>query len=264
MLPAIFFGHGNPMNTLAEKYFHVGLAADWNADLKPKSDPLNSAHWFAAGTGITVSTARRTIHDFGGFPRDLYRVQYPAPADPELARRVHRLLSPFRQHWIRHGVGSRDVVRVTARLSRWKFPSFSSASMKQDRLSSIRDGQKTGTLACLGHSDNRKRQASSHISRVCMDAMCLIRTIGRFALSSVRRELMLSGEDRPLIACETLGQEALLSIPTPDHYLPLLYVLGTRQQTDRITFPVEGVDGGSISMLTVQIASAASEIEILA
>jgi 4,5-DOPA dioxygenase extradiol len=75
---------------------------------------------------------------------------------------------------------------------------------------------------------------------------------------------MLSGEDRPLIGCETLGQGALLSIPTPDHYLPLLYVLGTRQQSDRITFPAEGVDRGSISMLTVQIASAASEIEILA
>ena len=70
------------------------------------------------------------------------------------------------------------------------------------------------------------------------------------------KELMLSGEDRPLIAYETLGREALLSIPTPDHYLPLLYVLGTRQQNDRVTFPVEGVDGGSISMLTVQIGSA--------
>jgi 4,5-DOPA dioxygenase extradiol len=68
------------------------------------------------------------------------------------------------------------------------------------------------------------------------------------------RELMLAEENGPLIAYERLGREAMLSIPTPDHYLPLLYVLGTRQQGERITFPVEGVDGGSISMLSVQVA----------
>ena len=64
---------------------------------------------------------------------------------------------------------------------------------------------------------------------------------------------MLAGESKPLIEYETLGREALLSIPTLDHYLPLLYVIGTRQRDDLITFPVEGVDGGSISMLSVQV-----------
>jgi 4,5-DOPA dioxygenase extradiol len=67
------------------------------------------------------------------------------------------------------------------------------------------------------------------------------------------KELMLGGENRPLIDYETLGRDALLSIPTPDHYLPLLYVLGSRQREDAIKFPVEGVDGGSISMLAVQV-----------
>ncbi len=71
------------------------------------------------------------------------------------------------------------------------------------------------------------------------------------------KEMMLAGESRSLIAYENLGSEALLAIPTPDHYLPLLYVLGARQQGDAITFPVEGVDGGSISMLTVQLADTA-------
>jgi 4,5-DOPA dioxygenase extradiol len=67
------------------------------------------------------------------------------------------------------------------------------------------------------------------------------------------RGLLLAGETGPLIEYETLGREALLSIPTPDHYLPLLYVIGTRQRGDSVTFPVEGVDGGSISMLSVQV-----------
>jgi 4,5-DOPA dioxygenase extradiol len=65
--------------------------------------------------------------------------------------------------------------------------------------------------------------------------------------------LILAGDTKPLVDYETLGREALLSIPTPDHYLPLLYVLGARQSGDAITFPVEGVDGGSISMLSVQV-----------
>jgi 4,5-DOPA dioxygenase extradiol len=72
------------------------------------------------------------------------------------------------------------------------------------------------------------------------------------------RGLLLAGDHKPLVDYESLGQEALLSIPTPDHYLPLLYIIGSRQQKDPITFPVEGVDGGSISMLTVRVGGASS------
>jgi 4,5-DOPA dioxygenase extradiol len=67
--------------------------------------------------------------------------------------------------------------------------------------------------------------------------------------------LLVSGDSKPLVDYETLGREALLSIPTPDHYLPLLYVIGSRQQDDSISFPVEGIDGGSISMLSVQVGT---------
>ena len=67
------------------------------------------------------------------------------------------------------------------------------------------------------------------------------------------RELLLKGDHAQVVAYESLGHDALLSVPTPDHYLPLLYLLGLRREHDRISFPVEGVDGGSISMLTVQI-----------
>jgi 4,5-DOPA dioxygenase extradiol len=67
------------------------------------------------------------------------------------------------------------------------------------------------------------------------------------------KQMMLAGEYKPLIDYEKLGREALLSVPTPDHYLPLLYVIATRQQSELITFPVEGVDGGSISMLSVRV-----------
>jgi len=95
MLPAIFFGHGNPMNALAENAYTASWKSLGLKTPRPKAILSISAHWFVPGTGVTVSTAPRTIHDFGGFPRELYLVQYPAPGDPNLARRVQELLQPL-------------------------------------------------------------------------------------------------------------------------------------------------------------------------
>ena len=111
ILPAIFFGHGNPMNALRTNLIHGGVAADWRRDPPPSAILSISAHWFVPGTGVTVSTAPRTIHDFGGFPPELYKVQYPAPGDPALARRVQKLLAPipvaFDDNWgLDHGTWS--------------------------------------------------------------------------------------------------------------------------------------------------------------
>ena len=95
LLPVIFFGHGNPMNAIqynqyTERWRHIGKTIT-----KPKAILSISAHWFVPGVGVTISTAPRTIHDFGGFPSELYQVQYPAPGDPDLARRVQQLLAPM-------------------------------------------------------------------------------------------------------------------------------------------------------------------------
>src|SRR5690242_4409734 len=94
-LPAIFFGHGNPMNALATNSYTEAWRRIGGQTPKPRAILAISAHWFVPGTGVTVSTAPRTIHDFGGFPAELYRVQYPAPGDPALARRVQQLLAPL-------------------------------------------------------------------------------------------------------------------------------------------------------------------------
>jgi len=95
ILPAIFFGHGNPMNALRENDYTAGWRRIGRQLRRPKAILAISAHWFVPEVGVTVMTAPRTIHDFGGFPRELYQVRYPAPGDPALARRVQALLAPL-------------------------------------------------------------------------------------------------------------------------------------------------------------------------
>ena len=115
ILPAIFFGHGNPMNALmtnnyTEAWRQIGIQTP-----RPRGILAISAHWFVPGTGVTISTAPRTIHDFGGFPHELFEVQYPAPGAPDLARRVQRMLVPL-QVQLDHAWGL-DQDRKSTRLN---------------------------------------------------------------------------------------------------------------------------------------------------
>jgi len=95
ILPAIFFGHGNPMNAVLDNAYTKAWTRIGQTTPKPKAILSISAHWYVSGTGVTIATSPRTIHDFGGFPRELFQVQYPAPGDPALARRVQKLLAPI-------------------------------------------------------------------------------------------------------------------------------------------------------------------------
>ena len=110
-MPAIFFGHGNPMNALAHNAWTEGWAAIVKEISRPRAVLCVSAHWYLPATLVTAMPAPRTIHDFGGFPRQLYEIKYPAPGDPELAHRVQSILAPLSveldQRWgLDHGTWS--------------------------------------------------------------------------------------------------------------------------------------------------------------
>src|SRR5688572_18766952 len=110
-LPTLFFGHGNPMNALLKNSYTDGWSNVGKTLPSPKTILCISAHWYLPGAAVTINTAPRTIHDFGGFPRELYDVQYPAPGDPNLAQRVKDLLAPlpvaFDDRWgLDHGTWS--------------------------------------------------------------------------------------------------------------------------------------------------------------
>jgi 4,5-DOPA dioxygenase extradiol len=255
-MPAIFFGHGNPMNALAKNLYTEAWAAVGREMPRPKTILCVSAHWYVPGSAVTVSTAPRTIHDFGGFPRELYRVQYPAPGDPELAARVEQLLAPLPVHrdeaWgLDHGTWSvlchvyplANVAVVQLSIDETQPASFHHEIGK--RIAPLRD---EGVLIVGSGNLVHNLHAYAWGQHTVEPYEWTIEFEKR------ARELLLSGEDGPLVNYESkLGREAVLAVPTPDHYLPLLYVIGARQSREAVSFPVEGVDGGSISMLAVRV-----------
>ena len=255
ILPAIFFGHGNPMNAVLNNSYTDAWSGIGRTISRPKAILSISAHWFVPETGVTISTSPRTIHDFGGFPRELFQVQYPAPGDPVLARRVQSLLAPLEvtldDSWgldhgtwsvLRHVYPDADIPVIQLSIDEGKPASFHFEVGK--KLASLRE---EGVLI-LGSGNLVHNLHTYAWGRHTQDPYDWAVRFEKDA-----KDMMMAGEYKPLIHYETLGPEALLSIPTPDHYLPMLYVLATRQQREIITFPVEGVDGGSISMLSVQV-----------
>ncbi|MHB1513029.1 MAG: 4,5-DOPA-extradiol-dioxygenase [Acidiferrobacter sp.] len=254
-LPAIFFGHGNPLNALGCNDYTEAWRRLGEEIPRPKAILAISAHWYGRETAVTVSVAPRTIHDFGGFPKELYQVQYKAPGDPALARRVQERLAPLLvkadDTWgLDHGAWSvlchvypnADIPIVQLSIDATRAPRFHFDIGRE--LAPLRD---EGILI-LGSGNlihNLRAYAWGQPLREPYD------WAARF--ESRAKELMLARDYAALIDYEALGPDAILSIPTPDHYLPLLYVLGAGQPGEGIRFPVAGIEGGSVSMLAVQM-----------
>jgi len=254
-MPVVFFGHGNPLNALNDNTYTRGWREIGQSTPRPRAILAVSAHWYLPGTHVTAMDTPRTIHDFGGFPPELYRMQYPAPGSPALAERVRALLAPTPAgldfSWgLDHGTWS---VLVHA---------FPHADIPVVQLSLDE------TLDARAHYRLAQRLAPLRDEGVLVvGSGNLIHNLHAFAwgrhsvapfdwavrFEACAREAMLLGNDEPLVDYESLGEDALLCAPTPEHYLPLLYVLAMRAPNDPIAFPVEGVDGGSISMLSVKI-----------
>jgi 4,5-DOPA dioxygenase extradiol len=254
-MPAIFFGHGNPMNALQSNEFTKGWAAMGVEIPRPSAVLAISAHWYLPGTSVTVMSEPRTIHDFGGFPRPLYEVNYPAPGDPALARRVQTLLGPIPvgldEHWgLDHGTWSvlchvypgADVPVIQLSIDETQPAAYHYETGR--RLAPLRE---EGVLI-IGSGNLVHNLHAYAWGRHPIDPYDWA---VRFETRA--RELLIAGDHGPLIDYETLGRDAVLSAPTPDHYLPLLYVIALRRAGEPVSFPVEGFDGGSISMLTVKI-----------
>jgi 4,5-DOPA dioxygenase extradiol len=255
-LPTIFFGHGNPMNALEQNAYTEAWARVGRTIPRPKAVLSVSAHWYAPGTWVTAMPRPRTIHDFGGFPRALHEFLYPAPGSPDLAARVVDLLAPLPvgkdERWgLDHGTWSvlchvfpaADVPVVQLSMDETQPASFHYEIGQ--RLATLRD---EGVLVIGSGNIVHNLHAYAWGRHPAEPFDWALR------FESRARELILSGDHAPLVEYESLGRDAVLSAPTPDHYLPLLYVLGARRPRDAVSFPVTGIDGGSVSMLSVALA----------
>jgi 4,5-DOPA dioxygenase extradiol len=253
-MPAVFFGHGNPLNALLDNRYTQAWRALGAALPKPAAILSVSAHWYMPGAAVTTSPAPRTIHDFGGFPPELFRVQYPAPGSPDLARRVQELLLPDRvtgdATWgLDHGTWSvlchvfpqANVPVVQLRIDDTQPAPFHHALGR--RLRALRD---EGVLV-MGSGDIVHNLHTYAWGRHAVEPYDWA-----LRFEAQVRACIEAGEHSPLVEYESFGKDAVLAVPTPDHYLPLLYVHGASFEGERVTFPVEGMDGGSVSMLSVQ------------
>ena len=254
-LPAIFIGHGSPMNTLESNGYTRAWRKLGQALPRPRGILVISAHWYIGATAVTAMARPRTIHDFYGFPDELFAFQYPAPGLPELAQEVVELVKPEwigldQDQWgLDHGTWSvlahlypdADIPVVQLSLNALKPAEYHLqlgarlAALRQRGVLILGSGNVVHNL----HSYAWGRHPAEPFDWAL-----------RFEAKA--RELMLQADHQALMDYAALGRDAELAIPTPDHYLPLLYVLGASDPGEPVTFPVEGMDGGSISMLSVQ------------
>src|SRR5678815_1196058 len=255
LMPAVFFGHGNPLNAIQKTVYSEAWSALGRSIPAPKAILCISAHWYLQGTRVTAMLQPKTIHDFGGFPAELYQVQYPAPGDPELAQHVADLLRPtavkLDEDWgLDHGTWSvlchafpeANIPVVQLSVDETKPAEFHYSLA--ERLMPLREQGVlivgSGNIVHNLHSYAWGR----HVTQAFDWAT---------SFEDKVKQNLISGTHELLVEYETLGREAQLAVPTPEHYLPLLYIVVLRRAEDELTFPVEGMDGGSISMLSVKI-----------
>jgi 4,5-DOPA dioxygenase extradiol len=221
---------------------------------RPKAILSISAHWYIHGVALTAMDEPKTIHDFGGFPEELYKIKYPAPGEPKLARHIQKMLSSVSAkldtEWgFDHGTWSvlthvfpkADIPVIQLSIDECQPAQFHYEMGA--KLASLRD---EGVLVIGSGNLVHNLHAYSWGRRQPQPYDWALRFQEKI------RRFILAGNHKSIIDYEKLGQDALLSIPTPDHYLPLLYILGMAEKNETIKFPVEGVDGGSISMLAVK------------
>ncbi|OYP33096.1 4,5-DOPA dioxygenase extradiol [Rhodopirellula sp. MGV] len=256
-MPALFIGHGSPMNAIDENSFVQGFREIAKTIPRPKAILCVSAHWFVRGTKVTAMQTPRTIHDFGGFPQELFDVQYPAPGSPELARLTAEMVKPqqaeFDQSWgLDHGAWTvamhlfpkADIPIVQLSVNR-DLPPEKHFELGR-RLNGLRD---RGVLI-LGSGN------IVHNLRL-VDFQGLQRKNYGFDWAVEAREFvngcLKRGDYRPLFEYAKQGRAMQLAVPTPEHFLPLLYVLGLEHDPAKHHLFNDELLAGSLSMTSLRI-----------
>ena len=257
LMPVLFIGHGSPMNGIEDTEF----SRRWSAMAKEIPTPaavlVVSAHWFTKGSKITAMDFPKTIHDFGGFPQALFDVQYKAPGNPLLAKETAALLHSAHveldHDWgldhgtwtvVRHMYPEANIPVLQLSIDYTKGPQYHYDLAKE--LYALR---KKGVLI-IGSGN-----MVHNLRMVAWDKL----NDGEYAYDWAKninekfKSLIQDGDHQPLINYSVLGKEALLAIPTVEHYLPLMYTLGLKGNKDGVSFFNDKAVGGSLTMTSVKL-----------
>ncbi|HEY5425741.1 MAG TPA: 4,5-DOPA dioxygenase extradiol [Candidatus Tumulicola sp.] len=251
-MPAMFVGHGSPMNAIESNGYSQSWRAAGEALPRPKAIVVVSAHWYADGAAVTAMDRPRTIHDFYGFPRDLYAVQYPAQGSPDLAARIARLASPFEvsldQAWgLDHGAWSVLVHLFPAAdipVVQLAIDARQPAAFHWELGAALAPLRDEGVLILGSGNIVHNLRMADFGARGGYDWALRFDEYARAAIQAGDRDALVRYERHP---------DGSLAVPTPEHYLPLLYVVSLRREGETVTTVVDGIEAGSLSMRSVRI-----------
>jgi len=251
-MPAVFLGHGNPMNTLEHNVYTDAWHELGQSLPRPRAVLAVSAHWYTRGVGVTAMAQPRTIHDFSGFPPELFAVEYPAPGDPQLAADVAGLLGTelagLDDSWgLDHGTWSvlahvypdADVPVVQLSLDGTRDPDWHwdlaslLAPLRDDGVLVLGSGNIVHNLGRIAWGSNQPADWNVRFDEHVRDA--------------------LDANDRHALTHYLDHPDGKLACPTPEHYLPALYVAALRQVGEPVSTVVSGYDVGSLSMRSFQV-----------
>ena len=255
IMPALFMGHGSPMNGIEVNEFSTSWANMAKSIPQPTAVLVVSAHWFTRGTKITAMDFPPTIHDFGGFPQALFDVQYPAPGNPELAKETANLITTTRveldHDWgldhgawtvIRHMYPNADIPVLQLSIDYTK-----GAQYHYDLAKEISALRKKGVLI-LG--------SGNMVHNLRMLSWEMINGGGYDWANEANEKFksaILNKDHQSLINFEQMGSDVRLSIPTPEHYLPLMYILGLQNDKEEASLFNDKAVGGSLTMTSVKV-----------
>ncbi|WP_343637567.1 4,5-DOPA dioxygenase extradiol [Fluviicola sp.] len=254
--PVLFIGHGSPMNGIENNHF----SRQWKSEVdhlpNPKVVLVISAHWLTNGTYVTAMEHPQTIHDFGGFPDELFTVQYPAPGSPEFAQQTKDLVKSTTVHldhewgldhgtWtvVRHMYPDADIPVLQLSID-YNKPAAYHYALAQE----LKELRKKGVLI-IGSGNmvhNLRMVAWEKLNTPNFGFDWAIEANETF------NKLILDRNHQPLIDYQKLGQFAQLAIPTPDHYFPMIYSLGLSDSKDEISIFNNELVGGSLNMTSVR------------
>lgn len=256
-MPVLFLGHGSPMNAIEENQFVTGFRNLAKALPKPNAILCISAHWFTNGTKVTAMEIPRTIHDFGGFPQELFNVQYPAKGSPQLATVTQELLSPnaveLDHHWgldhgawsvIKHLYPDADIPVIQMSID------YTKSGQYHFELAQNLSALRTKGILIVGSGNIVHNLRLVDFHNLDKDNYGFDWAIE--AKANIN-DYLLDGNFQPLIDFEKQSKAFQLAIPTPEHYLPLIYTLGLKGKSEELSLFNDKLVAGSLSMTSVKI-----------